>query len=108
MRIITISNQKGGVVLWIVPLVLFLYHYPKFLLKYCLEGLYFFFLLLAFEITALKTGQWIFPAGDFIGTVTMFGVTFPIEEFVIWMMIATPPLLSYYEFFADDRKLHHG
>lgn len=96
---------QGGIVLWVIPLVLFLFEYPAFVRRYIIVGVYFFFLLFAFEVVALKTGQWTFPGGDFIGSFHLWGVQFPMEELIIWILIATPSLLSYYEFFADDRRL---
>lgn len=88
----------------IIPVAIFLFRYPKFLGRYLMIGLYFFSILLLFEIVALHNKQWIFP-GQFIGFVQVYGYQFPIEELVIWMIFATPALLSWYEFFADDRKI---
>jgi hypothetical protein len=94
-----------GIVLVIIPLVLFLAKYPKFIPRYAFTAVYFFLVLFLFEIAALYVGQWIFPAQDFIGFVNVFGFSFPFEELIIWMVAATAACLSYYEFFADDHLI---
>jgi len=93
-----------GTVFVPLPLLLFLYCYPQFTRRYIFIGLYFTAVLLLFEIAALEAGQWIFP-GQFIGFIELYGYRFPFEELFIWMIMATPALLSYYEFFVDDRRL---
>ncbi|MDE2037811.1 MAG: hypothetical protein KGI69_01135 [Patescibacteria group bacterium] len=86
-------------------LVWFLVRYPAFLPRFISAGAYFSFLLLLFELTALHQGLWTFPGKHFIGWIELFGYRFPLEEFVFWIIFATPSLLAYYEYFADDRKL---
>jgi hypothetical protein len=88
-----------------IPLIAFIVFYPFFWRKFALIGVYFFYLLFLFELAALATGQWIFPGSDFIGFVRLFGFRLPIEEVAIWMLLATASLLSYYEFFGDDRSI---
>ena len=94
-----------SVIFVVIPLIWFLYSRPKFLSRLTVAGVYFFIVLLLFELAALAVGLWTFPGTHFIGWVELFGYSFPMEEFVFWMMFATPSLLAYYEFFADDRKL---
>jgi len=87
-----------------VPLFIFLYFYPKFVKRYLVVALFFFFVMLFFELAALETELWLFPGTNFIGFVEMFKYRFPLEEFIFWMVLASPSMLAYYEFFADDRK----
>jgi hypothetical protein len=94
-----------GIILVVIPLILFLAFYPFFWRRFLLVGVYFFFLLFLFEIAALATGQWMFPGIDFVDLVQIFGFRIPIEEVIIWMLFATVSLLSYYEIFGDDRLL---
>ena len=61
------------------------------------------FFFLSFELTALKLDQWRFP-GENIGHVQLFGLLFPFEEFIFWIVFGTPIILSYYELFVDDDK----
>ncbi len=92
-----------GISFVIMPLVLFLYHYPIFTRRYIVLGIYFFSVLFLFEIAAIYAGQWTFP-GDFIGFVTLFGFRFPVEELIFCMATSTLSILSYYEFCDDDEK----
>lgn len=93
-----------GVALIFLPAVTFLSFFPKLLSKYVKTGIYFFILAFLFELTGLQLGQWEFPGTHFIGWVEMFGFHFPFEEFFFWMILAATAILSYYEFFDDDRK----
>ena len=94
-----------GIVLVVIPLIVFIVYYPVFWRTFAIIGVYFFYLLSLFELAALATGQWIFPGSDFIGFVRLFGLRMPIEEVAIWMLLATASLLSYYEFFGDNRSI---
>lgn len=76
---------------------------PKLIPKYLMTGAFFFMIWLVSEIIALKTGGWSFP-GQYIGSVTMFNVTFPMEEFFFWTMLYSATVVSYYELFLDDNK----
>lgn len=88
----------------LVPLVSLLSFFPKLISKFIKVGSYFFFLTLLFELTALQLNQWAFPDGQFLGWVTILGHSFPFEELFFWLMLASVSILSYYEFFDDDRK----
>lgn len=94
-----------GITLVAPPIVLFLRAYPAFIGRFVVIALYFFFVTLLFEIGALAARQWIYPNEQVIGYVDLFRYRFPIEEFIFWLALASPSVLSYYEFFADDRKL---
>ncbi len=71
--------------------------------KFVWASLFFAFLHLAHELTALKVGQWYFP-GQYLANMNVAGITFPLEEFFFWVLISTAVVLSYYEFFVDDEK----
>lgn len=94
----------AGVLFAATPLGLVLHAYPRLGAKFLGVGLYFAFLLALFEAVALRGGLWVFPSHQLIGTVPFVGHRLPIEELVFWILIATPGLLSYYEFFADNRR----
>ena len=76
---------------------------PHLIGKLLKAGIFNIFLFLSFELTALKLDQWRFP-GEYIGSVSLFGLIFPLEEFVFWIVLGTPIILSYYELFVDDGK----
>jgi len=85
------------------PLFYILYLKPEFIHKFIKLGTFFFFLYLIFELTALKLGQWGFY-GQYIGSVQLFGLKFPFEEFFFWIGISAPTFISYYEIFIDDER----
>lgn len=95
---------KSGTILILLPLVTFLSFFPKLWTKYVKIGVYFFGLSLLHEVAGLHTNQWTFPGHNFIGFVELFGLKFPFEELLFWMILCAAALLSYYEFFADDKK----
>lgn len=87
----------------ILPLLYILYLRPEFIHKFIKLSIFFSFLYLIFELTALKLGQWGFY-GQYIGSVELFGLKFPFEEFFFWIGISAPTFISYYEIFIDDEK----
>lgn len=91
-----------GICVLMIPSVIELLHRPILLSKFIMTGMYFFFLNLVYEITALKLGLWNFPSTQYIGLVTIAGVHFPVEEF--FLMLSAIAILSYYEPFDDDEK----
>ena len=93
-----------GLTLVLLPAVTFLTFFPRMLSKYLKTGVYFFLLTLLLELTGLHLDQWRFPGTYFIGWVELFGYRFPFEEFFFFIMITAMAILSYYEFFDDDRK----
>ncbi|HEV2693366.1 MAG TPA: hypothetical protein VG347_10770 [Verrucomicrobiae bacterium] len=97
-----------GVAFVIIPLVAFIWVHPYFSSRFIGAGLFFFFLLCSFEIAALSTNQWTFPGTEFVGFVQIYKLRFPIEEVVIWMCLATPSLLSYYEYFGANVEAFLG
>ena len=76
---------------------------PKLVYKYLAMAAFFFFVWFVAEITALKAGGWTY-LGEYIGWVTVFGLTFPVEEIFFWTMWYAATITAYYEFFLDDLK----
>lgn len=93
-----------GVTLFLIPTIAFLSFFPRLLSKYVITASYFFILAIIFELTGLQLNQWVFPGENFIGWVELFGHRFPFEEFFFWFVMAAVSILTYYEFFDDDRK----
>lgn len=87
----------------LIPFIILVFRKPALLGKFVKVSAFFFFLYLVFEITSLKLGQWNFP-GQYIGTVQLFGVIFPFEEFFFWILMSSTIVLAYYELFVDDEK----
>ena len=93
-----------GIILVFIPIVIFLLYFPKLLLKFLKTSFYFIYLSLLFELVAVYLNQWIFPGTNFIGWVNVMGIRFPFEELVFWIILGAAWILTYYEFFDDDRK----
>ncbi|HLC73573.1 MAG TPA: hypothetical protein VJH20_02970 [Candidatus Nanoarchaeia archaeon] len=93
-----------GAISILIPIILVLLKFPILYAKFFKAAAYFFFLSITYEITALKLGLWEFPGNQFIGWVEIFGVRFPFEELFFWIILGAMAVLSYYEFFDDDRK----
>lgn len=91
-------------VIGLIPLIFFLIRYPKLWRKFSVLALWLFFVNILHEISALTTHQWYFPGHHFIGWVQIFSYHFPIEEFMLWMMLGAMYLLAWYEYFVDDQK----
>lgn len=96
---------KFGIVAAGLPIVFALFRMPRLMGKFLKAGLYFSVLSLIYEVTALKLGQWTFPAtNEFIGAINILGVSFPFEELFFWILLGPIATLAYYEFFDDDRR----
>jgi lycopene cyclase domain-containing protein len=93
-----------GLILMLLPSIAFLSFFPKLASKYIKTATYFFALAFLFELTGLHLGQWTFPGTHFIGYIEILNIKFPLEEFFYWFVIGAIAILSYYEFFDDDRK----
>ena len=93
-----------GTLFFFLPTVTFLSFFPRLLSKYVKTASYFFLLSALAEFTGLQLNQWTFPGNNFIGWVELFGYRFPFEEFFFWFIMGSISILSYYEFFDDDRK----
>lgn len=85
------------------PLIFAFISNPKLIKKFILVAIPFFFINLIHEITAIQTGQWVFE-GKYVGKISIFGATFPLEEFFFYITIGSITGLAYYEIFVDDMK----
>lgn len=90
-------------VLFFIPIIFMTYNSPSLIKKISIQGFYFFFLSIAYELIALRLGHWTFGQGKYIGWVEISSFGFPLEEF-IWLIFAVPAGICIYEFFADDEK----
>lgn len=87
----------------LIPFLIILARKPKLVFHTVPIVIYFIFVYLAHEVTALNLGQWRFP-GDYIGWVHVLGVTFPIEELVFWIILSSLMGAVFYEEEYDNRK----
>ncbi len=75
---------------------------PIFIRDMAVSSIYFFFLYLIIEIFAVKLKWWIYPGNNYVGYVSILGISFPFEELFFWMMFYAASLISYYELFIDE------
>ncbi len=96
---------KMGIVLALAPVAAMLLKFPKFWNKFLNLTVYFFVFNFIYEITAIKLGQWSFPAEhQLIGIVQFMGARFAVEELFFWMILTAAAAVAFYEFFDDDRE----
>lgn len=93
-----------GITFFILPSITFLVRFPKIIPKFIKLSCYFFLLHVVFEFTALELGNWVFPGIDYIYVIDIGKFHVPIEEIIIWWGLFIIAILSWYEFFDDDRK----
>jgi len=86
----------------LLPFLFALLRFPDLYNALLIIGVYFAYLSFIYEVTALSLGQWTFPAANqFIGFVHVGGVTFPIEEFLFWIILGSLATLTYYRYFGE-------
>ncbi len=92
-----------GVLFILTPLIYLAVKRPVLLKKLFLTSVFFGFLNLLFELSGRYAGQWFFP-GQYLGWITVFGISFPFEELLFYIILSTPAVIAYYEIFFDDFK----
>jgi len=88
------------------PLAVLIYRKKNLLTllgKFTLANAFIAVVNLVHELTALSAHQWYF-AGEYIGQVAIFGIAFPIEEFVLYVLLSGYAFLAYYELYVDDGR----
>ncbi len=87
----------------IPPFIYLLYARPFLLPKLLKAAVYFVPLYLIYEIVGRSLGQWDFP-GQYVGLIQIDSITFPLEEFIFWILLSNMIVLGGYELFIDDGK----
>lgn len=77
---------------------------PLLFHKYSIMAVTMFLIFFSFEIVGVYFKYWYFPGSEYIGTVTAFKQTFPVEEIIFWMFLYPATIASYYETFIDDMR----
>lgn len=85
----------------ILPTIFLGYKKPVFIKNMLETALFFFFVYFILELLAVAFNYWIYP-GNYIGWVSFFQFTFPIEELFFWMLFYAASIVSYYELFIDE------
>ena len=86
---------------FIIPALTLFYKYPSYRVALVSIIAFQFILFLPYEIIAGKLGFWTFPSAQYLGWVHILGFTFPIEEFLEWMIFFAPAALAFCKFTAD-------
>lgn len=95
-----------GLIVIIFPII-FLIRNPKMLKKFAPLSLYFFFVWFLLENVGMRLSGWEFNGSvgsEYVGLVSFFNITFPIEEILFWMIWYPVTIVSFYESFLDDGK----
>ncbi len=96
---------KMGITLALLPVAGTLLKFPKFWNKFLNIAAYFFIFNFIYEVTAVKLGQWSFPAEhQLIGIVQFMGARFALEELLFWMILTAMSVVAFYEIFDDDQR----
>jgi hypothetical protein len=95
---------KFGLGFVVLPAVSFLTFFPRLLSKFVKISIYIFIQGIMFELTGLSLNHWGFGGGEYIGWISLGNIRFPLEELVFYIILFATCVLSYYEFFDDDRK----
>jgi len=96
-----------GLVLFGLPIAIQFLNYShtkKLIVKMLKASAYFFYLSFIYEFFALKYNWWGFPGKTYIGWFEIFGVKFPLEELIWWILLFAFAILVYYEYFNDDEE----
>lgn len=93
-----------GIMFAIFPILYTLFLYPKLVTKIAWVTLYFGVISFAWEIVAVHLSQWTFPGDSFVGWLTFGNISFPFEEFLVWIVLGAPALVCWYEIFDYNRK----
>lgn len=95
-EVFTISNYYFWLAFFIflIPAIIGIIMFPRLRKIMLIIGTYFFFLMLPWELIALKLGIWTFLSQDYIFFIKIFGFKFPIEEFVTWIVLASSTIIS--------------
>ena len=93
-----------GVIVFFLPIIIATLSYRRILPKMAYSLVYFSYLSLLYEITALNLGWWYFPGKEFVGHITLFNISFPLEELVFWIILFAPAVISAFEYLDDDCK----
>lgn len=85
----------------VFPAILLYARRPKLLATVLPAGLYFFFYYFITELLAGRNQYWIYKGNNYIAWVTFFGITFPFEEFLFWVVLYGPTMIAYYKLWID-------
>ncbi len=86
----------------LIPGIGIVMNHPKLLIKLIPFSFLFLIVGIIYEFSAIKMSQWFFP-GQYIGTVSVFSLSFPLEE-ILFFIITPLVYILIYEYFAEGKK----
>jgi len=92
----------SGTILALIPTILFLKFYPKYISSFLKVASYISLVSFLDEIVALKLNHWTFYGGKFLMLIKIWGVNLPFEELFFFILIGPVFVLCYYEFLDGD------
>jgi hypothetical protein len=96
---------KIGLLISVIPVSFVVVKWPRLTRRMLLATVYFFGFTLLYELTAVTLGHWRWPAlGQVIGFITILGVSFPVEEFLFWILLGAAGTIAVYHAFDDDAR----
>ncbi len=87
----------------LLPLILLFFEKKTLIHKILYVGVFFAFINLLFEVTAIINNYWIFP-GHYIFHFKIGDFLLPLEEIIFWILPSPVVFVVLYEFFFDDNK----
>lgn len=96
---------KYGIVVVVLPLLAFLWRYPRMRMRLLVSNLYYVVVFSVHELASLRLGLWYFPdSGQTIGRFTVLGQTMAFEELLVFILLSGITVVAYYEYFDDDSR----
>lgn len=93
---------KFGLLFLLLPLIIFLMMYPRYRRRLALMVPYFFVIGMMNLLISLHKDHWAYPGEHYIGWMQLGPYGFPVEEFVFWIILYAPFLISQFELFNND------
>lgn len=95
---------KTGIAFEVVPLIIVLWKFPKLTPKVIVLASYFVIISFLVEHSGLKFNHWYYGGGHYLGSIKFMGKVLPWEEIAFWWCLGASAVISWYEFFFDDKK----
>lgn len=96
-----ISYWIVGLVALLIPSIIIYSKNKKIIKKVITPTIFFGSIFCIHEITSIAIGHWWWP-GNYLLPLNINGITFPLDDAIIWYLLSTPALIGGYEFFMDD------
>lgn len=93
---------KFGLIVILLPLLLFSLKFPRYIRIFLVTAPYFFVLSLVNVLVSLQKGHWHYIGHHFIGWVQLGSYRFPMEELLFWMILYSSFVIAQFEYLNND------